>query len=115
MTMTMNLDIVTDNEDGEDKDDRLSGLFEGLPDLITDDEDVEDNEGDDDGPPGLLPTDDEDHEYDEVEEEDPIFLRYCLTCVYQCVCTVNLASSSEDLLVGKVWIPSPALKKGRIS
>ena len=95
------LDIATDDDEDEDEGEERDNDFDKIP--------GGDGDGDN-GPPGLYPTDDEsDDEY-----EEPVSSRYCLTCVSQCECTVELSSSAEDLLLlGQVSTPSSALKKGK--
>ena len=82
-----------------------------LPGLVSTDNESDD-ESDDDEPPGLLPTDDE-SEGDDSEGEETLASMYCPTCEHICECTVDIASSWDELVVGETLTPSSALKRGK--
>ena len=52
-------------------------------------------------------------EDDNSGDEEPPLSTYCLTCEHVCGCPVDIASSSEELMVGETLAPSAAVKKGK--
>mgnify|MGYP006908572605 FL=1 len=59
-----------------------------------------------------MPSGDESEDDDSGDEEPPLSA-YCLTCEHVCGFPVDIASSSEELMVGETSAPSAAVKKGK--
>ena len=83
-----------------------------LPDLVSTDDDSYD---DDNGPPGLMASNDDESGAEDSDEEEYLFSRPCLTCEHVCKCPVDMASSSEKLILGEASSPSASLKRGKRS
>ena len=111
--------VDSETEDDDEEDEEYGGQRTSVgdqdddidpPDLASTDDD---SSSDDDGPLGLMASDDNESGSEDSDEEEYLFSRPCLTCTQVCKCPVDIASSSEELILGEASSPSASLKQGK--